>query len=156
MDRVIEDVFERGAVLLFGLDRSRPEAAAEDVVLPAVTFVEGPGVLAVEIAHSLGQVRERRFDQQVVVVAEQTAGMQAPAVPAPDALQDPGEDGAIGVVEEDRRVVVPLRADVVVRAGGEVAVGTSHGATVAAAEARERVRAYLGTPALHIRHVPGT
>jgi hypothetical protein len=156
MDRVVEDVLEGGAVLLFGLDLSRPEAAAEDVVSPSVTLVERAGVLAVEIAHSLGQVRERRFDEQVVVVAEEAAGMQAPAVPAPDAVQDPDEDRPVGVVQEDRRLVVPFRADVVVRAGGDVAVRASHAATVAARCARNRVRAWLGTPASHTRHVPGT
>jgi hypothetical protein len=156
VDRVVEDVLERGAVLLFGLDRSRPEAAAKDVVLPAVAFVERAGVLAVEVAHSLGQVRERRFDEQVVVVAEEAAGMQAPAVPAPDTLQDPDEDGAVGVVQEDRRLVVSLRADVVVRAGGDISVRASHVATVAARDARNRVCACLDTPASHTRHVPGT
>ena len=70
VDRVVEDVVERVVVLLFGFDHSGPEAAAEDMVLAAVSFVEGAGVLAVEVTHALGEVRLRRLDEQVVVVAE--------------------------------------------------------------------------------------
>jgi hypothetical protein len=47
VDRVVEDVLERRAVLLFGLDHSGPEAASEDVILAAVSLVEGARVLAV-------------------------------------------------------------------------------------------------------------
>jgi hypothetical protein len=141
VNRVVEDVFESRAVLLFGLDRPRPEAAAEDVILPAMAFVERPGVLPVEVAHPLGQVRERCLDEEVVVVAEEAAGMQSPAVPPADALEDPDEDRAVGIVEKDRRPAVPLRADVVVRAGLGVSKRSSHPATVAASGERERPRA---------------
>jgi hypothetical protein len=122
VDRVVEDVVERVVVLLFGLDHFRPEPLAEDVVLPAMAFVEGTRILAVEIAHAVRQVRERCLDDQVVVVAEQAAGVQPPAVGTPDALQDLEEDRSIPVVEKDRRVVVPLRPDVVVGAGREIPV----------------------------------
>jgi hypothetical protein len=156
VDRVVEDVLERRAVLLLGLDHPRPEAAAEDVILPPVPFVEGTCVLAVEVAHAVREVRERRLDEQVVVVPEEAARVQAPAVAPADALQDPDEDRAVGVVQEDRRLVVPLRPDVVVRAGFGMAKRSSHAATVAASVASERSRAPLGTLALRTRHVPGT
>jgi hypothetical protein len=126
VDGVVEDVVERFLVLLFRLDLFRPEPSAEDVVLPAVAFVEGAGILAVQVAHSVGQVRERGLDQQVVVVAEQAAGVQAPAVAAADAPQNLGEGGSVPVVAKDRLVVVALRTDVVVGAGGEVATWSSH------------------------------
>src|SRR5262249_45396387 len=126
IDRVVKDVLEGRLILLFGLDYFRPEALAEDVVLSAMPLVEGACVLAVEVAHAVGEVRERRLDQQVVVVAEQAAGVQSPVVPTPNAVQDLDEDGSIAVVEEDRRLVVALGADVVVGAGCEVAVGSSH------------------------------
>jgi hypothetical protein len=71
MDGVFEDVLERFVVLLFGLDLFRPEAAPEDVVLAAVAIVEGAGVLTVQVAHAVREVGERRFDEEVVVVAEQ-------------------------------------------------------------------------------------
>jgi hypothetical protein len=126
VDRVVEDVVERPLVLLFGLDLFRPEPAAEDVVLAAVALVEGSRVLAVQVAHALGEVRQRRLDEQVVVVAEQAARVEPPAIAAADALQDLHEDGPIPVIGEDRRVVVPFRPDVVVGAGGDVAVRSSH------------------------------
>src|SRR5690349_8132647 len=96
------------------------------MVLSSMPVVECAGVLTVEVAHAVGQIRERRFDQQVVVVAEQAAGVQAPAVATADAAEDLREDGAVGIVTEDGLVVVPLRDDVVVRAFLEVAAGASH------------------------------
>jgi hypothetical protein len=126
VDRVVEDVFQGLGVLLFRLDHSGPEPFAEDVVASAMTLVESAGVLAVEIAHAVGEVRERRLDDQVVVVPEQAASVQPPAVAAADVAQELDEDGAVPVVEEDRGATVPLRADVVVRAGGEITVRSSH------------------------------
>ena len=75
VDRVLEDVVERVVVLLFGLDHSGPEAAAEDMVVAAVSFVEGPGVPAVEVTHPVREVRARSLDDEVVVVSEQAAGV---------------------------------------------------------------------------------
>ncbi len=126
VDRVVDDVLDGVVVLLLGLDHPRPEPLAEDVMLSAVALVESTGVLAVEVAHPVGEVRERGLDEQVVVVPQQAAGVEAPAVAPPDPLQDLDEDAAIPVVLEDRAVVVALRSDVVVGAGGEVAVGASH------------------------------
>ena len=128
VDQVVEDVLERVVVLLLGFDHPRPEPAAEDVVLSAVALVEGAGVLAVQVAHAVGKVRQRGLDEEVVVVAQQAAGVEAPAVTPPDALQDLDEDPAIPVVLEDRSVVVPLRSDVVVGADCQIAVRTSHSA----------------------------
>jgi putative intracellular protease/amidase len=126
MDRVVDDVLERVVVLVLRFDHPRPEPSAEDVVLAAVTFIEGTGVLAVEVAHPVGEVCERGLDEQVVVVPQQAAGMEPPAVAPSDALQDLDEDRAIPVVLEDRRVVVALGSDVVVGAGGQVPVLASH------------------------------
>ena len=126
VDRVFEDVLEGLLVLLFGLDHFRPEPAAEDVVLSGVPVVERAGVLTVQVTHAVREVRERRLDQQVIVVAEQTAGVQAPAVAPADATQDAREGRAVGVVTEDGLVVVPFRDDVVVRACFEVAERSAH------------------------------
>jgi hypothetical protein len=126
VDGVVEDVVEGVVVLLLGFDHPRPEAFPEDVVHATMALVEGARVLAVEIAHAVGEIREGRLDHEVVVVREQAARVEPPAVALPHALQDLDEDGAVPVVEEDRLVVVPFCADVVVRAGGEVAVRASH------------------------------
>ena len=126
VDGVVEDVVERVVVLVLGLDHLRPEPLPENVVLATMAFVEGAGVLAVEVSHAVGEVGQGRLDEQVVVIAEQAAGVEAPAVSASDASQDVLEDRAIPVVQEDRRVVVALRSDVVVGPGGEVAVRTTH------------------------------
>ena len=123
---IVEDVVEGVVVLLLGFDHPRPEALPEDVVHAAVALVERPRVLAVQVAHAVGEIREGRLDHEVVVVPEQAARVESPAVALPDALQDLDEDGAVPVVEEDWFVVVPFGSDVVVRAGGEVAVRPSH------------------------------
>ena len=126
MDGVADDVLERVLVLLLGLDHPRPEAPAEDMVLATVALVEGAGVTAVEVAHAVREVRDRRLDEQVVVVSHQAAHVQPPAVAPLDASQDVDEDRPVPGVPEDRRLVVPARADVVMRPGGEVAVWASH------------------------------
>jgi len=126
VDGVVEDVVERAVVLLLGFDHPRPEPFPEDVVDAAMALVEGARVLAVQVTHPVGEIRERRLDHEVVVVSEQAARVKPPAVALPHALQDLDEDGAVPVVEEDRRVVVSLGTDVVIGAGGEVAERASH------------------------------
>jgi hypothetical protein len=143
VERVVDDVLDRVAVLLLGLDHPRPEPLAEDMVLAAVARVEGLRVLAVQVAHAVGQVRLRRLDEQVVVVAHETADVKAPAIPSLDAPQDVDEDSAILGVAEDRRVVVPFRADVVVRAGGEITLWPSHAADGSPAGERKRTPAMV-------------
>jgi hypothetical protein len=143
----VEDVVECLVVLLFGLDHFRPEALAEDVMLPSVTFVEGACVLSVQVAHARGQIRERRLDEQVVVVPEQAACVEAPAVVASHASQELQEDRAVPVVEEDRRVVVPFCSDVVVGARREVTKRPCHPSTVTPARPLKRCPVRFGTRA---------
>jgi molybdopterin synthase catalytic subunit len=126
VNRVVDDVVERGRVLLLGLDHPGVEPAAEDVVAPPVPLVERARVTAVQVAHSIGEVRLRRLDYEVVVVAEQAVHVSPPAVAALNAPQEAEEGRSIVVVAEDRREVVAARRDVVVRAGGEVPVWTAH------------------------------
>jgi hypothetical protein len=132
---------------------------AEDVVPAAVPLVEGAGVLAVQVAHAVGKVRQRGLDEEVVVVAQQAAGVEPPAIVALDPSQNLEEDPPVVVVLEDRSVVVPLRPDVVVGAGREVTVRTSHPVDgnpdreprFPAATSRHRA----GTDALRARQVTG-
>jgi hypothetical protein len=132
---------------------------AEDVVLAAVPLVEGAGVLAVQVAHTVGEVRQRGLHEEVVVVAEQAAGVEAPAMVALDPAQNLEEDSPVVVVLEDRSVVVALRSDVVVGAGCEETMRTSHpvdgnadrGHRIAAATFCHRA----GADPLRARHVTG-
>jgi hypothetical protein len=126
VDGVLDDVLERVAVLLLGFDHLRPEALAEDMVLAAVPRVEGASVLAVEVAHAVGEVRLRGLDEQVVMVAHEAADVEPPAVSAQHTPEDLDEGAPVVRVAEDRRVVVPFRGDVVVGTGGEVALWPSH------------------------------
>src|SRR5919205_870477 len=76
VDGVVQDVFQGLRELLLGLDLLGPEALAEDMVLSAVPLVERARVFAVQVAHPLGEVRQRRFDDEVVVVAEEATRME--------------------------------------------------------------------------------
>ena len=126
MDRILEDVLERGHVLLLGFDRLRPVAAPEDVILAPVPLVEGTGVAAVQVAHPFVQVGSRRFQDEVVVVPHQAGDVDAPAVSAFDAPEEMEEHDPVLSIDDDRCVVVSAAPDVVVAAGDEVAVGTPH------------------------------
>jgi hypothetical protein len=155
VDRIVDDVVDRVVVLLLRFDHPRPEPLAEDVVLAAVPFVEGAGVLAVQVAHAVGEVRQRSLDEEVVVVAEQAAGMEAPAIVALDPSQNLEEDPPVVVVLEDRSVVVALRPDVVVGAGCEVTMRTSHPVDGNAGRGLESSPQRLGTGPPQTRYVPG-
>ena len=119
VERVVDDVFDRCFVLVVRLDQLRPKASPEDVVAAAVPVVERACVLAVEVAHAVRQVRQRRLDDEVVVIAHQAARVQLPAVAGRDSVEDVNEGLPVGVVEHDRRLVVAACADVVVPAGDE-------------------------------------
>jgi hypothetical protein len=149
---IVDDVFDRGPVLLVRLDHLRPVAATEEVVLPSVAFVEGPGVAAVQIPHSLVEVRHRGLDEQVVVISHEAANVSAPAVAPFHPAQDVEEDDPVSIVHDDRRVVVAADPDVVVRAGFEVTEGASHRSKVAP---RTRVIRVV-TLSPHLRRGPVT
>lgn len=126
VDGILEDVLERGLVLVLRLDHLRPEPSPEDVIAAAVPVIEGARVLAVQVPHSVREVRERCLYDEVVVVSHQAARVQLPAVVARNAAQELQEHFPIRVVEHDRRPVVAARRDVVVRAGAEIAMLATH------------------------------
>ena len=152
---IVDDVFDRGRVLLVRLDHLRPVAAAEDVILPLVALVEGPGVATVQVPHSLVEVRQRGLDEQVVVVPHQAAHVSAPAVAPLDPAQDVEEDDPVAVVQHDRRVVVAADPDVVVRAGLEVTEGSSHRPKVAPRRRVDPRRDAFPPRPTRSCHVPG-
>jgi hypothetical protein len=153
---IVDDVLDRRLVLLVRLDHLRPVAATEDVILPLVALVEGPGVATVEVPHSLVEVREWGLDEQVVVVPHQAAHVGAPAVAPFDPAQDVEEDDPVSIVHHDRRVVVAADPDVVARAGFEVTEGASHRSNVApSTRANPRCDAFAPPPRRPC-HVPGT
>lgn len=156
MERVVDDVVDGRLVLLVRLDQPRPVAAAEDVVLSLVALVEGSGVAAVQVSHAVCEVRERSLDEQVVVIPHQAADVGAPAVAAFDPAQDVEEDDPVAVVQHDRRVIVAPDPDVVVGAGGEVAVGPTHLPNLASGEPPGSGCHAFGPRPARSCHVPGT
>jgi hypothetical protein len=156
VEGIVDDVLERGLVLLVRLDHLRPVAAAEDVILPLVALVEGAGVAAVQIPHAVGEVRERRLDEEVVVIPHQAAHVGAPAVAPLDPAQDVEEDDPVSIVKHDRRVIVATDADVVVGAGFEVTEGPSHRSKVTRrGPFSPRCDGFASRPTRSC-HVPGT
>jgi hypothetical protein len=154
--RVVDDVVEGLLVLLLGFDHPRPVALAEDVVATTVALVEGAGIGAVQVAHAVGEVRGRRLEDEVIVVAHQALRVHAPAVAPLDAPQDVEEDHAILAVERDRGAVVPGRPDVVVRPGGEVAARPSHRSTVTTETGSVVATGSFVTGPVRASYVPGT
>jgi len=126
VERIVDDVVDRRFVLLVRLDHLRPVSVAENVVLALVPLVEGTGIAAVQVAHSVGEVRKGSLDKEVVVVPHQAAHVSTPPVAPLDPAQDVEEDDPVSIVQHDRRVVVTPDPDVVVRAGSEETVGSSH------------------------------
>jgi hypothetical protein len=153
---IVDDVLDRRLVLIVRLDHLRPVAAAEDVILPLVAFVEGPGVAAVQVTHPVGEVRQRCLDEQVVVVTHQAAHVSAPAVAPFDSAQDVEEDDPVSIVQHDRRVVVAADPDVVERAGFEVTEGASHRPKVALRNPSNPRCDGFAPPPTRSCHVPGT
>jgi hypothetical protein len=159
VERVVDDIVHGRRVLLLGLDQLRPEAPSEDVVAAAVALVEGAGVRAVQVAHPIGEVGKRRLDDQVIVVPHQTTGVDAPLVAAPDPAEDVQKDRAVPVVDDDWRMVVSPRPDVVVGTGGEEAMRSRHvpdrSRLEAPFEPSGTFRHRSGAAPLRARHPPG-
>jgi hypothetical protein len=156
VERIVDDVVDSRLVLLVRLDHFRPVAAAEDVILPLVALVEGAGVAAVQVPHSIGKVRQGRLDEEVVMVPHEAPHVGAPAVAPFDAPEDVEEDDPVSIVEHDRRVVVAPDPDVVVGARSEVTVRPTHPPNVALGKQADRGRdAFFSCPT-RSRHVPGT
>jgi hypothetical protein len=153
---IVDDVFDRSLVLLVRLDHLRPVAAAEDVILPLVTLVEGAGVAAVQVAHPVGEVRERGLDEEVVVVPHEAAHVGAPAVAPFDPAQDVEEEDPVSIVQHDRRVVVAADPDVVIGAGFEVTERPSHRSKVTPREPLGPRCDGFASPPTRSCHVPGT
>ncbi len=156
VERIVDDVVDRRLVLVLGLDHPRPVPPPEDVILSLVALVEGAGVGAVQVPHPVGQVRERRFDEEVVVVAHQAAHVRAPAVTPFDPPQDVEEDDPVSIVENDCRIVVSPDPDVVVGTRSEVTVRPSHLPKVALGRRAGPGCDGFAPPPIRTCHVPGT
>jgi hypothetical protein len=133
---VLPHVVDRRRVLLVVLDRSRRVAAAEEVVLAAVTLIEGGRVAAVQVAHPLREVGLRSHDDEVVVVVHEAPGLYAPPVAARDPEEDVEEDAAVVILGIDRPPVVPACRQVVDAAGRDGAERSCHTGDGSGAEAR--------------------
>jgi hypothetical protein len=156
VEGVVDDVLDRCFVLLVRLDHLGPVAAAEDVILSLVAFVEGAGVAAVQVPHPVGEVRQRGLDEEVVVVPHQAAHVCAPAIAPFDPAQDVEENDRVAIVHDDRPVVVAADPDVVEGTRFEVAVRPSHRSTVTPCEPLSpRCDGFASRPARSC-HVPGT
>jgi hypothetical protein len=155
-DGVLEDVFERGDVVLVALDDTCAEAAAENVVTEAVPLVEPARVRAVQVTHPVGEVRLRGLEDEVVVRSEQAVGVEAPVVAVDHAPKEVEEDAAIAVLEEDERAPVPDRGDVVVRTGLEMATRAAHAAEPSGRSPESARAARIVPSPVRSRHVPGT
>jgi hypothetical protein len=100
-----------------------------------VERVEGTRILAVEVAHTVREVRVQRLDHEVVAVAQEAPRVEAPPVALDHSPQLVEEDAAVVVVEEAELLVVAARGDVVPRTGSQIAAWAGHVSTVASSGA---------------------
>ncbi len=121
-----------------------------------MALVEGAGVRAVQVAHPVGEVGKRRLDDQVIVVPHQATGVDAPLVAAPDPAEDVEEDRAVPIVDDDRRMVVSPRPDVVVGTGGEKAARSRHVLDRSPSRLHWSRAGRFDTGPAQPRYVPGT
>ena len=125
------------------------------MVAASATLVEAAGVAAVEIAHSCGEVRLGRLDDEVVVRAEEAVGVDPPRISTNDAAEELEEEAPVLVVPEDEGAAVPARGDVVVRACLLVAKRPGHRFDVSGRSGVDRGAAKGSAQPSLPRHVPG-
>jgi len=77
------------------------------VVAAAVLRVEGPGVLAVEVAHTEVEIRFRCLEDQVVMRPHEAVRMDPPAVAARDGAEQMEKEAAVVVLAEEEGAAVP-------------------------------------------------
>jgi hypothetical protein len=83
------------------------------VALERAAGVERDRVDAVEVLHSLGDVRVRRLDDQVVVVRHQREGVNGPTPLARNLAEQADEEPPVGIVDVDRLLPNAARDHVV-------------------------------------------
>jgi hypothetical protein len=111
-DRVVADIAERGLEVLLVTDDPGAEAVSEQVAPAVPAIVEPLRIRAVEPSHAGREIVATRFDDDVVVRAQQGPGVQLPAEPAAARVQRRGEPVAIVTVAEDERVAGAARRHV--------------------------------------------
>jgi hypothetical protein len=130
-DGVVEHVGDRSGEVRLVADDPAAEACAEEVAVAAVAVVELERVGAVQELHAGGEVGERGLDDEVVVVAHETQGVDLPGVAADCEEEEAQEAAAILVVAVDRVSVHAAGRDV-------VDAGWREGATRLAGHSRRR------------------
>jgi co-chaperonin GroES (HSP10) len=112
--------------LVLVLDRTAPEALAEEVPPATVASVEALRVAAVQALEPSGELRDGRLHDKVVVVRHQAERVQAPVVLADDDPEEAEEEPAVVVVAVDRDLPSATRSDVEVAVGEDVAWQPRH------------------------------
>ncbi len=100
---VFEDVLDRGNEMGVPVYGSGRKPLLEEVATAPVPAVERLGVEAIETVHPVGHSFTGCFDEKVVMRAEQTPGVAAPAEPDDRVLEQAKEALSIAVVDEDHR-----------------------------------------------------
>jgi len=78
-----------------------------------VHLVDPLGVDVVQLAHPLGEIRIRRLNEQVIMVAHQAVGVHQPVEPMTDTAKHIQEEMAVPSAEADVLSTVTTRGDVV-------------------------------------------
>jgi hypothetical protein len=83
------------------LDEDSLEPALEDMSQPLVGSVERLCIHTIQVAHATREIRIRRFDQQVIVIAHKAIGMADPSEALNDIPYNLKEQSSVIIGEED-------------------------------------------------------
>ena len=109
------------------LDQDRLVPALKEVPGPSVALVEQLGIDAVHLPHADGEITIRGLDEEVKMVGHQAVGVADPGIALVDVLEGVQEVLSVGVILEDRLLLVAAGGHMIDSAGIFDAEGTSHG-----------------------------
>jgi hypothetical protein len=144
-DGVLAHVLEGRGQASVAVDDAGVEATAEEVAGAFVPAVEALCMNAAQVLDARREVPPRRLDDEVVVVAQQAEGEDAPMVPVDRLGEDAKERDAIDVVVEDGAAVDPACVDVEDAIRQVAATHARHHPKLSVADRREAARDTSGT-----------
>jgi hypothetical protein len=129
-DGVVEDVLDRGFVVLFAVDDPRREALREQRAAASVTGVVLSGVVALVPLGSPREILRAAVDDRVVVRPHQAPDVEAELEADEGAAEEPQEQEPVEYVQEERRLVDAVRCDVEVAVRQLGTEDSGHAATL--------------------------
>ena len=124
--RITLDISDKFRAVAFSIYKKGFKPSLKDVPDPFVTVVEISSVRGVEKLYATRKLRQRGFNQEVVVIRHQSVSMHLKGVSGAADADDLQEFPVVGSGAEDIASRVAPRHDVIKCAGHLKAKGTGH------------------------------